>query len=107
MKRKKPFLAHLSRFYAKLWPTILADFSNFETEQRGHYERVFSLEESLESLNKISEFSRMVKVQSSFCFPQSGGSLESLNSLEFPENGLFLSEKTPFPKDPFFPNPTI
>ena len=55
---------------------------------------VLSLAESLESL----ENGRIL-----LCFPQSGGSLEtleSLNSLESLENGR--SEKTPFPKDPFF-----
>ena len=50
---------------------------------------VFSLEESLESLNSLEslEDGRLV-----LCFPQSGGSLkslESLNSLESLENGLF------------------
>ena len=56
---------------------------------------VFSLEESLESL----ENGRIL-----LYFPQSGGSLkylESPNSLESLENRNF-SEKTPFPKDPFF-----
>ena len=34
------------------------------------------------------------------CFPESGKSLESLNTLESLENGLFL--KDPSFKDPFF-----
>ena len=44
---------------------------------------VFSLEESLESLDSLKslENGRIL-----LCFPQSGGSLESLNSLE---SGLF------------------
>ena len=50
---------------------------------------VFSLEESLESLNSLEalENGRIL-----FCFPQSGSSLESLeslNSLESLENELF------------------
>ena len=62
--------------------------------------RVFSLEESLESLNSLKslENGRIL-----LCFPESWGSLESLesqNSLESLE--IDFSEKTPFPKDPFF-----
>ena len=58
---------------------------------------VFSLEKSLESLDSPASLeSRRILL----CFPQSGGSLDSLNSLNSLENGL--SEKTPFPKDPFF-----
>ena len=52
---------------------------------------VFSLEDSLESL----ENGRIL-----LCFPQSGGSLESLNSLKSLE--MDFSGRTPFPKDPFF-----
>ena len=67
---------------------------------------VFSLEKSLE-VSKISKFSRISrKWFDSPLFSTVWGSLESLesleslNSLESLENGL--SEKTPFPKDPFF-----
>ena len=47
---------------------------------------VFSLQESLESLNSLEslENGRIL-----LCFPQSGGFLESLNSLDSLENGLF------------------
>ena len=49
------------------------------TGKRGHTKGVFSLEESLESLNSLEslENGRIL-----LCFPQSGGSLESLESLE-------------------------
>ena len=64
---------------------------------------VFSLEESLESLNSLNSLESLENGRSLLYFPQSGGSLkslESLNSLESLENDF--SEKTPFPKDPFF-----
>ena len=63
------------------------------TGKRGHYERVFSLEESLESL-KFSKFSRISRRWSEsllFCRVW-GGSLEclgSLNCLESLDNGPF------------------
>ena len=61
---------------------------------------VFSLEESLESLNSLES---LENAQMLLCFPQSGGSLESLNSLNSLESlERDFSEKTPFPKDPFF-----
>ena len=55
---------------------------------------VLSLEESLESLNTLDSLESLESGRILLCFPQSGGSLESLKSLDF-------SEKTPFPKDPF------
>ena len=62
------------------------------TGKRGHYERgLFTGEISRKS--KISKFSRISRKWSDpLCFPQSGGSLEtleSLNSLESLEKGLF------------------
>ena len=53
---------------------------------------VFALEESLKSLESLENGLIL------FCFPQSGGSLESLNSLESLE--MDFSENT------LFPNPT-
>ena len=80
-------------------------FKNFQgivpgTEKGVIAKGVFSLEESLESLESLNslENGRIL-----LCFPQSGGSLETLESL----NSLESLEKTPFPKDPFFPNPRI
>ena len=78
--------------------------------KRGHYEkglftgvitkRVFSLEESLESLNSLES---QEKGRSLLYFPVFGDSLkslESLDSLESLENGLVW--KDPFSKRPFF-----
>ena len=48
--------------------------------------------ESLKSLNSLGSLENGLTL---LCFPQSGGSLESLESLDF-------SAKTPFPKDLFF-----
>ena len=76
-------------------------------DKRGHYGRGLSLGESLESLTSLDSLeSPEMNGQILLYFPQSGGSLkslESLNSLESLENDF--SEKTPFPKDPIFPKP--
>ena len=67
---------------------------------------VVSLEESLESLKSLTSLGSLENGRILLCFSESDGSLESLksleslNSLEPLEDGL--SEKTPFPKDPFF-----
>ena len=61
---------------------------------------VFSLEESLKSLDSLEILENGRNV---LCFPQSGGSLEYLESLNSLENGLFW--KDPFSKRPLFPNP--
>ena len=64
---------------------------------------VFSLEESLESLKSLNSLESLENGRIILYFPQSGSSpesLESLNSLESLE--MDFSEKTPFPKDPFF-----
>ena len=47
---------------------------------------VFSLEESLKSLDSLDTLKNGRNV---LCFPQSGGYLESLESLSSLENGLF------------------
>ena len=72
----------------------------FGTGKRGHHERgLFT-----GGISRISKFSRISRKWSdSPSFPQCGGSLESLNSLESLENGLFW--KDPFSKRPLFPNP--
>ena len=68
---------------------------------------VFSLLESLESLKSLKslKFSRSLENgRILLCFPQSDGSLKSLeplNSLESLEKWI-LSEKSPVPKDPLF-----
>ena len=74
------------------------------TGKRGHYERgLFTGGISRISLNSLESLENGWIL---LCFPQSGGSLESLkslNSLESLENGLFW--KDPFSKRPLFPNP--
>ena len=47
---------------------------------------VFSLEDSLESLKPLDSLESLGDGRILLCFPQSGGSLETLESLE---NGLF------------------
>ena len=84
---------------------FVSQAAHFGARTRGHYERVFSLEESLESL-EISQFSRISRTWSDFPLFSAvgGGSLESLNSLESLESLNFLeslhndfSEKIPPP----------
>ena len=61
------------------------------TRKEGHYEGVFSLEESLECLESVDSLESLANAQILLCFPKSVGFLrshESLNSLENPENGL-------------------
>ena len=68
---------------------------------------VFSLEESLESLKSLDSLESLGNGRILLCFPQSGGSLRSLESQNSLRNGwkMDFSEKTPFPKDPPFLNP--
>ena len=61
---------------------------------------VFSLDQSPESLKTLNSLESLENGLILHCCPQPGGSLESLNSLKFLE--MDFSEKTPFPKDPFF-----
>ena len=64
---------------------------------------VFSLEESLDSLKSLNSLESLENGRLLLYFPGLGDSLrslESLNSLESLE--MDFSEKTPFPKDPFF-----
>ena len=66
---------------------------------------VFSLEKSLEFL-KSSQFSRISRkwCRNLLCFPQSGGSLKTLESLNAPESlvkKMDFFEKTTFPKTLF------
>ena len=80
-------------------PTFVADprpSPSFGTGKRGHCERgLFT-----GGISKTLENGRIL-----LCFPQSGGSLESLSSLESLETGLFW--KDAFSKRPLFPNPTL
>ena len=90
------------------WPPPCPSFlwSFFGAGKRGHYEKVFSPEESLESLKSLDSLESLEIGRILLSFPQSGGSLEylkSLNSLESLENELFW--KDPFSKRPLFPNP--
>ena len=50
---------------------------------------VFSLEESLESVESPNYLESLDNGRLLLCFPQSAGSLESLESLKSLENGLF------------------
>ena len=71
------------------------------TGGRGHYERgLFTGGISRIFIKSLDSLESLENGRIFLCFPQSGGSLKSLNSLESLENRL--SEKTPFPKDPFF-----
>ena len=45
---------------------------NFGKWNKGHYERVFSLEESLDSLNFLNSLKSLENGWIPFCFPQSG-----------------------------------
>ena len=104
---RPPFTFLCSRANGSLMSSSFTGF--FRSKKSGPekaviMKRVFSLEESLESLGSL-ENGRIP-----LCFPQSGSlgslesleSLESLNSLEFIENGRFwerpLFQKAPFSK---------
>ena len=60
-------------------------------------ERAFSLEEFLEFLDSLCSLESLKMVGFSFCFPQAGGSLESLETINSRE---FLDD--PFPRRPLF-----
>ena len=65
---------------------------NIGNRKRAHCERGLSLEESLESQKSLISLESLEDGQILLCFPQSGGSLialESLNSLESLGDGLF------------------
>ena len=75
--------------------------------KRGHYERGLFAGE-ISGISKISKFSRksLENGRNLLSFPESGGSLETLESLNSPEsleNGLFWKDS--FSKRPLFPNP--
>ena len=65
---------------------------------------VFSVEESLNSPKRLNSLESLENGQIILCFPQSGGSLESLNSLE--SLGVMDFSEEPFSKRPLFPNPS-
>ena len=68
------------------------NFINFRDQKK----KVLSMDESLDSLKSLDSPGSLENGRILLGFPHSGGSLESL------ENGHGLSDKTHFPKDPFF-----
>ena len=85
------------------WQKIVQNLVNLGPEKGVISKGVFSLEKSLESLESLNSLESLGNGQILLCFPQSGGSLESLESLNSLESlEMDFSEKTPFPKDPFF-----
>ena len=81
----------------------------FRTGRRVITKGAFSLEESLESLKSLNSLESLDNGRILLYFPQSGGSLKSLDSRISKFSRISrkkdFSDKTPFPKDPFSKRP--
>ena len=86
----------------------MTDNDSSGTEKGVVTKGVFSLKESPESPKSLNSPESLENAPILLCFPQSGGSLdslESLNSLESLVNGLFW--KDPFSKRPLVSEPEL
>ena len=101
--KQKVFMA---KAHSGCFEGILREFHGIfiGTRKRGHYERGFFTGgiSRISRISKVSRISRNVRIL--LCIPQSRGSLESLESFGILQNlwKMDFSEKTPFPKGPFF-----
>ena len=75
--------------YAIQTPKLLCNLWLSGPEEGVIMKGVFSLERSLQSPKCLDSWESLEKGRILLCFPQSGGSLESLDSLEILEHGLF------------------